>query len=268
MEKKKFSKLQIRPESEESKKRKKIINQYIDDKNFSGLMSLFKELISKNRKKTDSFKDMKEEEINNFVEILSREIIYDYRRKDQLLNATYPEYLMNNGDFQDEIILNNEDEFNDFLSNHIEMFNVDKYMTNPFPEVTSTDNYEIQKNGYILPYIWQKILRKDFRYNVDNPDEWKLYSKEKDHKRIDECFETSNWEKLSHLIEKNVFILDFGVNPEVAGFKLDKITDNIFFFYFENNYYPIFFDKKYFFKTDELSPEAKLFFFSKPQEHL
>jgi len=203
-----------------------------------------------------------QQEFDTFTELVSREIMYNYRRKDDIINGSIPDFIVNELKFdqiKNTFYHKDDNDFYKWVESNVNIGNYNKYMNYSFENYDTDDlkkiskNYHINTKGLVLPYAWHSILHLDYRYNNTSPMDWiksieptkrteikKLVGDMK--KNLDD----TTMKKVSSILEATILILyltDTKIQPsklKIYNYEKNEKNKTYYMFFFYDRYYPIF----------------------------
>lgn len=203
-----------------------------------------------------------QQEFDTFTELVSREIMYNYRRKDDIINGSIPDFIVNELKFdqiKNTFYHKDDNDFYKWVESNVNIGNYNKYMNYSFENYDTDDlkkiskNYHINTKGLVLPYAWHSILHLDYRYNNTSPMDWiksieptkrteikKLVGDMK--KNLDD----TTMKKVSSILESTILILyltDTKIQPsklKIYNYEKNEKNKTYYMFFFYDRYYPIF----------------------------
>lgn len=217
-----------------------------------------------------------QQEFDSYMNLLVREITYNYQTRDTLAKGTLPEYIVKQAMREQNTHVythENDDDFHTWVKHEKPVANYDKYMMYTFPQDESNENdtnqFHINTTGRMLPYTWSKRLRLDYRYSIEDQYGWLQSIKPDKRIKIKKMAENLNikipletWKNIATEIECTIVLLHFNYEESKQS-KADCLNNTkstaesiLMFFIYNNCAYPIFLYKDvYFHKT--LSNEMK-----------
>ena len=203
-----------------------------------------------------------QKEFNTFTELVSREIMYNYRRKDDILKGSIPDFIVNELKFDElknTFYHKDDDDFYKWVNINVNIGNYDKYMNYSFENYDTDDSKKIKKNyhintkGLVLPYAWHSILHLDYRYNNTKPMDWVKSIEPSKRKEIKEIvgdmkknIDDALMKKVSLILESTILILyltDTKTQPsnlKIYNYENDEKNKTYYIFFFYDRYYPVF----------------------------
>ena len=225
------------------------LSSLVESRNINTLQNTFIDIFTKNAKTNPESPNFTDKEIKEFSEILSHEITYNYRKKDEIFNNALPKFLLNKEvetQKKNVFVLKNDNDFYKWLDEKIKLANYQKYITFPPSFIneslietnsSSTEKWHVNTTGITLPLTWSRILAYDYRYTHNDHLNWinkiapnqregvkKLYSS------LDQTREKDIFQKMCNLLNDSIFCVLYFPNFQNAEKSVNSNKDILVIF--------------------------------------
>ena len=248
------------------------LKKLIQEKDIPKIKIFLTDLTEKKQIKRIDSSDFKKKHIESFIDTLAHELTYNYQRRDEIINGLFPEYLLQENEYmqkENAFLYKSDESFQNWVRTHSEVGNYGKYMNYTFDDQQNKDD-TYTFSGHILPYIWQKYLHLDYKYNTKNPLEWiQTFSIETRKKlktllgKMDKNISPTTWKEVSKLTNCNILVLPYSEKLEFyKGNATDGKKLNYLIFFVDTYtksplplYYPVMLNNVYLF--EDISNDMK-----------